>query len=88
MAKYKIEIKRSALKELENINSKKERQRIVKKIQTLADEPRPSGVKKLSNRNFYRLRSGNYRIVYSIKDLLLVIEIIRVADRKVVYRDL
>ena len=88
MAKYKIEIKRSARKELEKITFKKDRLRVVRQIQQLADEPRPDGVKKLSSRNYYRIRSGNYRIVYSINNGLLIIEIIKIADRKDVYRTL
>ena len=86
MEKYKVLIKPSAVKEIESITTKKDRARIVRLISDLADNPRPSGCKKLSGANRYRLRQGNYRIIYSIEDNNLVIHVVKVAHRKDVYR--
>jgi mRNA interferase RelE/StbE len=84
--KYRISIKRSAVKEIEAIPQKKERQRIIKRIGQLADNPRPSGSKKLSGHDRYRIRQGAYRIVYSIKDDQLIIVVVKVGNRKDIYR--
>ena len=86
MEKYRISIKRSAVKEIEAIPQKKERQRIIKRIGQLADNPRPSGSKKLSGHDRYRIRQGAYRIVYSIKDDELIIVVVKVDNRKDIYR--
>ena len=61
MGKYKIFFKKSTLKELENI-PKSTLQRILKRIQELPHNPKPSGSQKLSNYNLYRIRQGDYRI--------------------------
>ncbi len=86
MAKYSIRIKKSARKELESIATKADRLRIIKRIQSLADNPRPMGSQKLSGFGRYRIRQGNYRIVYSIQDAKLVVYVIRIGDRRDVYR--
>lgn len=87
MASYKILIKRSAAKELEAIAGKKDRQRITQRILALADNPRPAGVEKLSGANEkYRIRRGDFRILYEIQDDVLVVYVVRIADRKEVYR--
>ena len=85
MAKYEISIKKSAVKELENI-PKKELQKIVKKIKTLSSDPRPQGFQKLSHREQYRIRQGDYRIIYSIEDDDFTVHIIKVGHRKEIYR--
>ncbi len=86
MARYRILIKPSAAKELEAVGSRKDRQRIVKRIQALADDPRPRDCQKLSGRERYRVRQGRYRIVYGIEDEALVVFVVRIGDRKDVYR--
>lgn len=86
MASYRLRIKKSAAKELEAIPRKADRQRLAQRIQALADDPRPRGCKKLSGSERYRLRQGNYRIVYAIEDQDLVVYVVRIADRKAVYR--
>ncbi|HEX8411708.1 MAG TPA: type II toxin-antitoxin system RelE/ParE family toxin [Thermoanaerobaculia bacterium] len=87
MASYKIVIKKSAAKELEAIAGKKDRQRITQRIRALADNPRPSGVEKLSGTNEkYRVRQGDFRILYEIQDDVLVVYVVRIGDRKEVYR--
>ena len=84
--RYRIEIKRSAAKELRAVRRKRDRQRIVARIEALADDPRPPGATKLSGREAYRVRQGPYRIVYTVADDALVVEVIRVGDRRDVYR--
>ncbi len=87
MASYRVLIKPSAAKEIEAVNRKTDRQRIVASIRALADEPRPMGSEKLSAQiDRYRIRIGRYRVVYSIDDDDLVVLVVRVADRKDVYR--
>ena len=88
MAKYKLRIKKSAAKELEAISRKADRRRIVSRIETLAENPRPDGCKKLSGSERYRIRQGSYRIVYAIEDKQLVVYVVKIADRKSVYRAL
>jgi mRNA interferase RelE/StbE len=85
VASYRIELKRSAAKEIEKISNAQERKRIVQRIGKLAEDPRPAGVEKLS-RNDYRVRQGRYRIVYSIYDDVLLVEVIKVGHRRDVYR--
>ena len=87
MARYRLLIKKSAAKELEAIAGKKDRKRIADRIAALADDPRPAGVEKLSGTNEkYRIRQGDYRIVYEIQDDVLIVYVVRIADRKDVYR--
>lgn len=85
MAKYRIMIKASAARELEGIRTQKDRRRIVKRISSLAENPRPKGCEKLSGQDRYRVRQGNYRIIYSIEDEKLIVHIIKIWDRKDVY---
>ena len=87
MASYSLRIKKSAIKDLEAIPTRADRQRIVRGIRALADDPRPRGVQKLSGKERYRVRQGRYRILYSILDRELIVYIVRVADRKSVYRN-
>ena len=87
MEKYKVSIKRSAVKEIEAIPQKKERQRIIRRIGQLAEDPRPPGSKKLSGNDKYRVRQGCYRIVYSIEDNELIVVVVKLGHRKDVYRD-
>lgn len=87
MASYRLVIKKSAAKELDEIAGKKDRQRIAQRILALADNPRPPGVEKLSGTSEkYRVRQGNFRILYEIQDDILVVYIVRIADRKEIYR--
>ena len=86
MEKYKVSIKRSAVKEIEAIPQKKERQRIIRRIGQLAEDPRPPGSKKLSGNDKYRVRQGCYRIVYSIEDNELIVVVVKAGYRKDVYR--
>ncbi len=85
MASYNVLIKPSAVKELEAV-PRKERLRIIKRIQALAGKPRPAGCKKLSTQEQYRLRQGRYRIVYSISDHEQAVLVIKIAHRREAYR--
>ena len=85
MAKYKIEFKKSAVKELNSI-PKKDLIKIISRINNLADDPRPKGSVRLTSREQYRIRQGNYRILYSIEEDRLVIFVVKIAHRKNVYK--
>ena len=68
MANYRIEIKPSAAREIEDVGSKQDRQRIVAPIRSLAATPRPPGYEKMAGQaRRYRIRIGRYRVVYSIR---------------------
>jgi mRNA interferase RelE/StbE len=87
VASYRVLIKPSAAKEIEAVDQKKDRQRIVASILELAKEPRPVGCEKLAGEgDRYRVRVGRYRVVYTIADAELQVLVVRVADRKDVYR--
>jgi mRNA interferase RelE/StbE len=88
VASYKLRIKKSAAKELEAIARKSDRQRVVKRIEGLADDPRPPGCKKLSGSERYRIRQGSYRVIYAIEEDELVVYVIKIGDRKNVYKAL
>ena len=63
------------------------RERIVKRLRTLKENPRPQGVKKLAGEeNLYRIREGAYRIVYTIQDKELIVLVVKIGDRQEVYR--
>ena len=85
MASYRLQIKRSAAKELEAL-PRKARRRIVERIRALVDTRRPPGCEKLSGQERYRIRQGNYRIVYSIEESELIVWVVKVGHRREVYR--
>ncbi len=84
--RYQIVIARAALRSLESLPLAS-RARIVSKIDTLADNPRPHGVEKLTGEeDQYRVRVGNFRVIYTIQDGRLIVTVVRVADRRDAYR--
>lgn len=85
MASYRLVIKPSASKEIEAL-PKQDRKQVVAKIQGLSKDPRPVGCEKLSGNEQYRLRQGNYRILYSIEDQILVVVVVKIGHREEVYR--
>jgi mRNA interferase RelE/StbE len=85
VASYRLLIKPSAGKEIETL-PKQDRRRIVGKITALSHDPRPPGCEKLSGRDQYRLRQGNYRILYEIQDSDLIVVVVKVGHRRDVYR--
>ncbi len=83
---YRITFKRSALKELADI-PKPFNQNIATSIDKLAENPRPDGVKKLKGEyNAYRIRVGDYRIIYTLEDVIKIVEIQRIRHRKDAYK--
>ena len=87
MAEYRLLIKPSAAKEIDAIGSKRDRQRIVARIAALSGEPRPIGCEKLAGTaNRYRIRQGDYRVVYTIADAARIVEVVKVGNRREIYR--
>jgi mRNA interferase RelE/StbE len=85
MEPYRLEFAKSVRKELKKIG-KRDASRILKVIDGLEANPRPPSCKKLTDSELYRIRIGNFRVVYEIFDDRLVILIVKVSDRKDVYR--
>ncbi|MDQ2824207.1 MAG: type II toxin-antitoxin system RelE/ParE family toxin [Verrucomicrobiota bacterium] len=86
MPRYRIEFRPSAEKDLKRLDSTT-RQRVIDAIWKLAGNPRPSGCRKLINsRNAYRIRVGDYRIIYTISDVILVVGIESIRHRREAYR--
>ena len=85
MASYSVFIKPSAAKELERLPEKIRRQ-LAKRIQALTENPRPVGVEKLTGDDLYRIRQGDHRVVYSIADPVLTVLVMRIGNRRDVYR--
>lgn len=83
---YKLEWKKSARKEFKKL-PKKDRRKIIVSIENLAKAPFEGNFRKLVNyKNAYRIRVGDYRVIYKVFKQLLVIEIVRVGHRKDIYR--
>lgn len=85
MSRYEIEFEAEALRGLARI-PRHDQTRVLARIDTLAEDPRPAGSTKLKGQDAYRVRQGNYRIVYMIDDPIRVVTITKIADRKEVYR--
>lgn len=81
MAKFSLEVRNSVEKDLRAIPLP-DRKRILKRIQAFADDPRPPDSKKLSGQERYRLREGNFRILYEIEDQKLIIVVVKVGNRR------
>jgi mRNA interferase RelE/StbE len=86
MASYRLIVKRSVAKDLRAFPNA-DVATILKRIQALADDPRPPGCEKLAAQERYRVRQGVYRILYEIQDHDLVILIVKVGHRRDVYRN-
>lgn len=87
MAEYKLLLKASAAKEIEAVDSRPERRRIVGKIAALSANPQPHGSEKLAGYDDrYRLRQGNYRIIYLVDDARHELTVFRVGHRRDVYK--
>ena len=85
MAAYKLFFKKSVQKDFDSI-PKKDLKRILSRIESLSEDPRPHGCEKLTGQERYRLRQGRYRIVYSIQEDELTVWVVKVAHRKHFYR--
>jgi len=87
VASYNVLIKTSAAKELEAVEPRGLRVRIVSRIQSLSRAPRPTGSQKLAGEpERYRIRQGAYRIVYSVNDERRIVEVVKIGHRREVYR--
>ncbi len=84
MALYQILISQTAQRQLDNLPDKIA-DLLIQVISGLEKNPRPHGCKKLKGRNGYRIRKGDYRIIYDIADKILLVEIIAVGNRKDIY---
>ena len=85
METYKILIKKSAAGELAKI-PRKDLEKIVRRVRDLKQIPRPSGCRKLSGKDRYRLRQGDYRIVYTVDDSRCIVEVYKIGNRREIYR--
>jgi mRNA interferase RelE/StbE len=85
MARYELRFKTSVAKDLRGVPNT-DLHRILERIETLRDDPRPLGSEKLSAQERYRIRQGNYRILYEIRDLEVVVEVVKIGHRREVYR--
>ena len=85
MARYRVIVRKSVSKDMRGI-PRNDVRRILASIESLADDPRPPGSKKLSGQERYRIRQGNYRILYEIEDDRLIICVVKVRHRRDVYR--
>jgi mRNA interferase RelE/StbE len=85
MGKYNVIFTKSSVKELDGV-PRKDAQRILRRASKLAEDPRPMGCEKLSARPLYRIRQGDYRIVYFINDSNRIVDIIKIGHRREIYR--
>ena len=83
--KYAVEILRSAQKQLAGVDQK-QRRRIVAVIRQLGEDPRPRSAKKLTARPAWRIRVGDYRVIYEIHDQRLIVLVVALGHRREVYR--
>jgi mRNA interferase RelE/StbE len=81
---YRIELSKSAAKQLDKLPDSV-LTILIQAIQMLSEEPRPNNCKKLKGRDAYRIRKGNYRIIYEIFDDVLLIDVVAIGHRKDVY---
>jgi mRNA interferase RelE/StbE len=84
MPEYKILLSKTAVKTLDRLPNQVA-ENILRAIQNLITDPKPHGVKKLKGREGYRIRKGDYRIIYDVHDDTLVIQIIAIGHRKEIY---
>lgn len=85
MALYKIEFSKRVRKDFKGL-PRNDANRILRKIEALALNPRPPDSKKLTNDQSYRIRIGNYRVLYEIEDGRLIVLVLKVGNRQDVYR--
>ena len=85
MGSFEVIFKRSVAKDLRQIPTK-DIAKILKRIEALKAEPRPTGVEKLSGQEKYRIRQGVYRILYEVRNTELIVVIVKIGHRRDVYR--
>ena len=85
---YRVELKPSAAKALARL-PRRDQRRVARKIDALAEDPRPKAARKLSGAEaLYRVRAGDYRILYQVQDDVLLVLVVRIGHRRDVYRNL
>lgn len=83
---YRVELKPSAARALRKLDADIQR-RLIARVEALAENPRPPGAEKLEGRrDLYRIRVGDYRIIYQVGDKVLLVLVVRVGHRRDVYR--
>lgn len=85
MASYELVFRKSVAKDLRAFPARDVR-RILERVRSLSGDPRPPGCEKLSGQERYRLRQGNYRIVYEIADRRLLVTVVKIGHRRDIYR--
>ena len=85
MAGYRVDITRAAEKDLADL-TRRDHRRVVARIRALGRDPRPHGSEKLSGEEKYRIRQGDYRVVYGIDDDAEVVTVVRIGHRRDIYR--
>jgi mRNA interferase RelE/StbE len=85
LARYRLVFKKSAAKDFRNI-PKRDVRKLLSRIESLAEDPRPRGSMKLAGQERYRVRQGAYRILYEIQDDELVVTVVKAGHRKDAYR--
>ena len=85
MGKYKVVFRKSVARDLRPIPNR-DLQKILTTIESLSENPQPSGIEKLSGQDRYRIRQGSYRIIYEINDKEVLVVVVKVGHRKDVYR--
>ena len=85
MELYSIEFAKSVRKDFKGI-PKKDAERILGRIDSLSRDPRPPDSKKLTNEDAYRIRVGSYRVIYEVRDQVLIVLILKLGHRKDIYR--
>jgi mRNA interferase RelE/StbE len=84
---YKIELRRLAQRALDKL-PQRDFKAVLETVKDLAESPRPKGVEKLKGTGLYRVRQGDYRVVYSIDDAQKLVIVVRIGNRKEIYRSL
>ncbi len=84
-ARYTVRLKQSAERELRHL-PKEDIARILKRLHALAEQPRPPGSQKLTGKDQYRLRQGDYRILYTVDDANHLVLVFKIGHRREVYR--
>jgi mRNA interferase RelE/StbE len=84
---HKIELRRKAQQALDRL-PRNDFDAVLETLKGLADTPRPRGVEKIKSAGLWRVRQGDYRIVYSIDDARKIVTILRIGHRREIYRSL
>ena len=84
MASYEVLINKSALEELASVSRRQDRRKIVQRIRSLAQQPLPPGCEKLSGSDRYRVRQGDFRIIYEVADSRATVVVVKIGNRRAI----